>query len=85
MESSVSGLPPSSETDEEEMGAHVTPTPAPSAPSPPSQHLSFSVENILAPGRFGNHPLLQNHRLAETYIDDGKNVLNPYANIGIFR
>ena len=72
MESSVSGLPTSSETDEEEGGVHATPASAPSAPSPPSSHLSFSVENILAPGRFGHHSLHHNHRLAQTFIDDGK-------------
>merc|ERR1719414_2908192 len=70
MESSVSGLPISSETDEEEGGVHATPGSAPSAPSPPSSHLSFSVENILAPGRFGHHSLHHNHRLAQTFIDD---------------
>ena len=77
MESSVSGLPTSSETDEEEGGVHATPASAPSAPSPPSSHLSFSVENILAPGRFGHHSLHHNHRLAQTFIDDGK---TPFTN-----
>ena len=80
MESSVSGgLPTSSETDEEEGGVHATPAcSAPSAPSPSSSHLSFSVENILAPGRFGHHSLHHNHRLAQTFIDDGK---TPFMNL----